>query len=213
MTVFVSAGGGIISTEEGLNTSWIREFAKEIKSFAKKGVSFYIVVGGGKIAEQYVKATNELKLKSDFADDIAIDVTKINAKLVKEYLKDIKNVVIDHGQKIGQTTDKVLIDIAAKKEAKEVVNLTVVEGVYDKDPKKFTDAKLISHINASDYLKMFKEQQVHRPRVNTPFEYNAVKKALEEQIYIYVMSGLDPHKQFHDFLQGKRDVGTRIIPK
>ncbi|MCW3995717.1 MAG: delta 1-pyrroline-5-carboxylate synthetase [Candidatus Bathyarchaeota archaeon] len=52
------------------------------------------------------------------------------------------------------TSDSIALYLADKLQAKKVLLVTDVDGVYDKDPKKYSDARLIKQLSPSDLLAM-----------------------------------------------------------
>ncbi len=58
------------------------------------------------------------------------------------------------------TSDSIAVYIAGQLHASRVLLVTDVDGVYTCDPKKFSDAKLISKLSAKELLKMNKKTSV-----------------------------------------------------
>ena len=101
-------------------------------------------------------------------DDIGIDVTRINAKILSNIFptsnktiphttseaKKLNNsIVVMGGTTPGHSTDMVGAELAEKVNATKLVIATNVDGVYDKDPNKFRDAKQIKEISIKKLIE------------------------------------------------------------
>jgi len=98
------------------------------------------------------------------------------------------------------TSDSIAIYIAGQIHASRVVLVTDVNGVYTCDPKKFSDAKLISKLSANELLKMNK-----RTSVDKFFS----KLLLQLQIECFVVNGFYPNRVYR-VLDGQETVCTII---
>jgi aspartokinase-like uncharacterized kinase len=98
------------------------------------------------------------------------------------------------------TSDSIAAYIAGQLHASRVVLLTDVNGIYTCDPKKFSDAKLISKLSAIDLLKMNKRTSVDK---------FLPKLLLQLQIKCFVVNGLYP-EQVESVLDGRDTVCTII---
>jgi len=98
------------------------------------------------------------------------------------------------------TSDSIAAYIAGQLHASRVVLLTDVNGIYTCDPKKFSDAKLISKLSAVDLLKMNKRTSVDK---------FLPKLLLQLQIECFVVNGLYPER-VESVLEGQDTVCTII---
>ncbi|MBS3151534.1 UMP kinase [Candidatus Woesearchaeota archaeon] len=167
MKIVISLGGSLINPGK-INYNFLKEFKNTIKKFS--GYKIVIVTGGGKIAREYIGA---LKDKSEKVRSlIGIKATKLNAMLVSNFL-DNEVVVPDSLEEVGRilkrknlvvcgslgyrqdmTSDGTAADVARHLKADLLINMTNVKGLYDKDPRKFKNAKFISEISFGDFLRM-----------------------------------------------------------
>jgi 5-(aminomethyl)-3-furanmethanol phosphate kinase len=99
------------------------------------------------------------------------------------------------------TSDSIAAYIACQLQASQIVLVTDVNGVYTCDPKKFSDAKLISKLSANDLLNMNKQTSV---------DEFLPKLLLQLQIECFVVNGLYPDR-IESILNGQDTVCTRII--
>ncbi len=134
-------------------------FLKKLTTLFKKisnEYKLYIIVGGGNIARRYIQLGRELGFDEDTLDLIGIDVTRVNARIITNLLgisnKEIPHVtneamkldypiVVMGGTDPKHSTDLVGAELAEKTNAVRFVNATNVNGIYDKDPNKYKDAR------------------------------------------------------------------------
>ena len=89
---------------------------------------------------------------------------------------------------------------------KEIVNMSNVDYVYDKDPKKHKEAKKIKKMNWNDYSKLI--SQKWKAGMNAPFDPIAAKEAQKSNIKVKII-GRDL-KNLQNLLNGKKFRGTII---
>ena len=89
----------------------------------------------------------------------------------------------------------------------QVINLTNVDQVYDRDPKKFADAKPIDTISWKDYRHMIGSDWT--PGMNAPFDPIASKLAHEVGITVKILNGKNLDN-LAKALDGEAFVGTTI---
>jgi uridylate kinase len=97
--------------------------------------------------------------------------------------------------------------VAQNQGAKTMINLSNIDYVYNKDPKKFKDAQIIKEIKWSDFRKIV--GNTWTPGLNMPFDPIASKLCQKNKTQVLIMNGskLDKVK---DFLNGRGFVGTLI---
>ncbi|MDR4511271.1 MAG: UMP kinase [Nitrososphaeraceae archaeon] len=131
-----------------------------------------VIAGGGSIARYYIQIARNLGLDESSLDLIGIDVSRLNAKLlisslgeyaypnVPKSLDEISNFVVSNkiivsgGLHPGQSTNATAALIAEKIRAKEFINATDVNGIYDMDPRKNKSAKLYEKITLKECVDM-----------------------------------------------------------
>jgi len=164
-SIVISIGGSVILSEDA-NVSYFKELVNMLKKFSKK-YKIYIIVGGGKTARTYIKIGRELKFDEEILDKIGIDVTRINAKILSNIIKISNNNIphttddakkLDHpivvmgGTTPGHSTDMVGAELAEKVNAIKFIIATNVDGIYDKDPNKYKDAKQLKEISIQQLI-------------------------------------------------------------
>jgi uridylate kinase len=165
-SIVISIGGSVILSDDTDNT-YFEKLNLTLKKLTKK-YKIYIVVGGGKASRTYINFGRKLGFKEKTLDQFGIDITKINAKLltymiensntkIPETTSDAKKIrkpiVIMGGTTPGHSTDMVGAELAKKTNATKYIIATNVDGVYDKDPNKYRDAKQIKEIKIDDLIK------------------------------------------------------------
>ena len=122
-------------------------------------------------------------------------------------VKTKKNIIIASGWKPGWSTDYVAVLLAKQFEAKEILNLSNISHIYDKDPKKFMDAKKLFEVSWKDYRKIIGDKWI--PRLNSPFDPIASKEAEKSGVMVAVLKGTDLNN-VENYLQGQAFKGTII---
>ena len=108
--------------------------------------------------------------------------------------------------KPDQTSDATASEVA--KAYKTIfINLTNVEGLFDKNPLKYKSAKLIKNISWKDFDKMASKQKF-KPGQHFALDQKASKTILKNKIKTYIL-GEDP-KQIKNVLEEKCFIGSLI---
>jgi len=225
MTEFeiLSLGGSLVCPDE-IDVEFLKNFRDFILKWIKKGKRFVIFVGGGKIARKYQNAARNLGVESqDQLDWIGILATWLNAFFVKSIfgnlafsqvqsdprkkIKTNKKLIFFGGWKPGRSTDFDSVLAAKNFKAKRVINLSDIDYVYDKDPKKFRNAKPLKRISFDEFLKIVGKKWI--PGANLPFDPEAIKLAKKEKIKIVVLNGKN-FENLEKFFKGKKFEGTIV---
>ncbi len=220
----ISLGGSLISTPKGIDWQFLKKIRKLFLDRIKKGDKLFIVCGGGATARSYIDSANKVvQVTSNDSDWLGIHATRLNAHLIRtifrevadpeiitnptKYFKSRKKLIIAGGWKPGWSTDYVAIRLAEKYSIKTVINLSNIDYVYDKNPKKFKNAKKIISMNWQEFRKLVGNKW--QPGLNAPFDPVASKKAQQTGIEVVVMNGKDVNN-LKNYLTGKNFKGTVI---
>jgi len=221
--IIISVGGSLIVPDE-IDSKWLTEFKKIILKYISKGFRFIIITGGGKTARKYQNAAKEIaQLDNEDVDWIGIHSTRLNAHLMRTILrgyshpKIIKDptekidftekVLIAAGWKPGCSTDYDAVLLAKNFGVKKLANLTNIDYVYDKDPKKFKDANLIEEITWKSFRKIVGDKW--DPGLNAPFDPIASKESEQIGMEVAIMNGKNL-ENFEKYLNNKKFIGTII---
>lgn len=226
--IIISVGGSLIIPGESVNT----EFLKQLNEFVRAELAkdpkrqFFLVAGGGATARKYIEAGREVvghELTPDDLDWLGVHSTTLNAHLIRTIFRDIAHpklirhydiirkahepVVVAAGWKPGWSTDYCATLLCEDYGVKTVVNLSNVEQVYDKDPRKFPDAKALKKLAWGEMRKIVGDKWT--PGLNAPFDPIAAQKAEELGVKVVVMSG-NNFDNIQKFFDGKSFLGTTI---
>ncbi len=222
----ISVGGSIIIPPTGFDISFLRKFRALILARVQRGEKFVLVIGGGTTCRAYQQVLAKItKVTNTELDWLGIYSTWFNAELVrmlfgnyahKEVIKNPtsklvtnKPIIIAGGWKPGCSTDKDAVLLAKNLKAKELINLSNTEYVYDKDPKKYKSAKKIREIDWQSFRKDIVGYK-WTPGKNVPFDSEASRLAQKLGLTVYILKGTSL-EEVKKVLLGKKFKGTTII--
>lgn len=222
--VVVSVGGSLI-VPDALDASFLASFRQFILNHLERGVSFYIIAGGGRLARNYQNAAREIRgdLSREDIDWLGIHATRQNAHLLRALFAEVaqarivKNphrgvrgkdpVIIGAGWKPGWSTDYCAVLAARQLGAKKLVNLSNIDHVYDADPKKSPAAKPLEKVSWGEFRKLIPTEW--DPGLSSPFDPVAAREAERLSLEVAIINGakLD---EFDRYLSGEAFTGTVI---
>lgn len=231
-TVVISLGGSLVAPSSAeasagkpggfIDTAFLRRFKKVVEKHLE-ATRFAIIVGGGKPAREYQEALKAFGANSEELDWAGIRMSRANAKVVQQVfshesapeividptqpMNTQKSVVVGAGYEPGFSTDYVSVLLAKSMGATSVINLTNVDYVYDKDPRRFKSANAIAKATWKEFRDIVGDAWV--PGMNTPFDPRAAKLGQQLGLTVYMLNGANL-KQFENCLAGKPFVGTTI---
>jgi uridylate kinase len=223
-TVVVSIGGSILIPDED-DKDFIVKLARMLNRVSGK-VRLFIVVGGGRIARYYIRLGRSLGADESYLDDIGIEVTRLNARMLitalgesayhipAETFDEALSAAQDHrivimgGTHPGHTTDAVAAMLGERAGAVRLINATSVDGVYTADPKKDPKAKRLKAITFQKLLEIcMKVEPGAGP--NVVFDPLGAKIVARSGIETLVVQGRDL-KELEKSILGKPFDGTRV---
>jgi uridylate kinase len=161
----IKVGGSLLFDKTGIRTDKIKKFAEILKRTDNIAA---IIVGGGLTARTFIKAARELQGGESLCDTFGIEVSRLNARLLitamqnSAYPEPVKTleeartanlfnkIIVAGGFVPGQSTTSVTFQIAESLKATDILILTNVDGVFDKDPNKHPDAKKYDKITIDE---------------------------------------------------------------
>jgi len=229
MKTVVSIGGSVLVPD--LDAGRVDEFADVVESLADAGQDLGIVVGGGPVARQYIAAARDLGANEGELDQLGIDTTRLNARLLLAALdEDLAapsipenyeqaaealhrdSVVVMGGVVPAQTTDAVSAAFAEYVDADRLVFATSVPGVFDADPNEDPDAERYDEIEASELVDLIaRGESLGSAGSNAPIDLLAAKVIKRSGIDAIVLDGTEPAAVERAVTDGEFD-GTRIVP-
>jgi uridylate kinase len=205
----ISLGGSLIVPDE-IDTNFLRALKTLLIQRVRRGDSFIIAPGGGRTARKYAVAAKKLgNLNRNDLDWLGIFSIKLNSLLLSSVFKNQKNITVMDMQEAtpGRSSDYDSVLFAKRYKANNIINLTNIDYVYDKNPKTHKDAKPIKNISWNDFRKIVGHKW--DPGINLPFDPVASKFAQQLGIQVIVMNG-KPITNLKNCLEGKNFKGTVI---
>jgi uridylate kinase len=225
-TIVISLGGSLIIPDK-VDYRFLDEFVKIIKK--NKNYRFVIVCGGGAIARSYITALKEEGKNEKELSLAGIRATRMNAQLMMQFIGknyaneklplDMKHIQNDLRKKKivlcgalryapNETSDGTAAKLA-KYLGCDFINLTNVQGLYDKDPKENKNATFIPYENWKDFEKRALKLKFHAGQ-HFILDQQAAVLIRKNKIMTYIL-GRDL-KNLENLLGGKKFLGTTIGP-
>jgi uridylate kinase len=223
MRIVVRIGGSVVASP--VNTDLISKYADIIKTVAQQGHEVVVVVGGGALAREFIGIAKNLELTMDAQDEIAISCSRLFAQLFLKKLGVVAcgnvvvnldesqrclvegKVVVMGGLKPGLTTDAVAAMVAERVNADLLVKGTDQDGVYDKDPRKHSDAVKQDTLSLGD-LERILEHNVHHAGIHQIIDPVAMQVLKRKRIRLVVVNGYKP-ENIVSAIKGE-NVGTVV---
>jgi len=218
--VVLKVGGSVLGSPP--SPYLLRAYADVIMMLREKGHSVAVVVGGGPLSREYIKVGENLGLSSSERDELAILVSRLNAKLLARALNEDskvpssikaskkkfekRDVVVMGGLKPGMTTDSVAAFIAKDFKADLLIKATDQDGIYTSDPKLNPNAKKIDRMSFDELNELMRGR--HKPGIHKVLDPVAVSKIKDLKIKVVVINGFNPKNVIYA-VEGK-EVGTII---
>ncbi len=220
--MLLKISGKLVNPE---NPELVKGYAEVVRKLVEEGYRVAVVVGGGPYARRYVFCARAVGLGEARADMLGIEVSRINALLLAYALGDLAyipiprsveevekawstgRVVVMGGLQPGQSTTGTAAVVAELFGIKLMLYATDVEGVYDKDPRKFPDARKLDRISIDELAKVLSQRyEAGGYELLDPVAMGIVKRS---GIEVVVFSGLNPQNVLKAV--GK-EIGTVITP-
>ncbi len=227
-SICISLGGSLIAGEKGFNAKYVSALAGFVKS--KKDIDFIIICGAGYYCRSLLKSARAAGVSNNIElDRIGIEVTRLNAYMVKEVFKangvnvvpyvprttdELRGfigkyqVIVSGGFVEGVTTDTDAALAAEAAACKLLVNASQLSFVYDRDPKRYKDAEKQKHLSFQELIRISGENDRRAPGSNVIFDSFAAKIVARSQIAVkFVGSDI---KALENVVEGKPHDGTSV---
>lgn len=213
-------GGSVLGSPP--HPKLLKEYAEVISEASKAGLAVGVVVGGGPVARAYIGAAKELLLPREGQDMIAIEASRLNAKLlamtlgVKRVSTTIQGMILEldkngvgvmGGLRPGITTDTVAAILGDAWHCDLLIKASDQEGVYTADPKTDKGAKLLYKMSYQELVKVLGGGR-HRPGIHSIVDPVAAKFVAKHKLTLVVTNGFHP-SNVRKALLGER-VGTLV---
>lgn len=201
----LSLGGSLIVPDE-LDEKFLTSFRRFILTQVKKGHRFIIITGGGQTTRKYQKVLKQVaKPTPAELDWMGIETTWVNARLIQLLFgkwshpgvvtdpnKKVlfrEKILVAGGWKPGRSSDDDAVRLAKVYGSKTIINLSNIDYVYDKDPRKYKTAKKITHLTWREFNRMFGPKW--NPGAHVPFDPVAARFAQRHGQEIIIANGKD----------------------
>ncbi len=221
--IYVISAGGSVFIKDEIDVGKIERFCELINGMNGEGFRFVIVLGGGKTARKYISAAKELGANNFGMDRVGIIVTRLNGMLFlnkidnvyKKVIEDLNEIdvlinnytLVVGGTTEGQTSDAVAALIAEKLNAK-FINLSDVDGIYDKDPDENSDAHLFEELSFNDVALLLRDSETI-PGQHTFLDKHAAEILMRSKIRSAFLNG-NHLENFENYLRGNSFRGTIV---
>ena len=218
MRIVISIGGSVLVP--GLSKDRIEEYAGVVDQIIENGHSVGIVVGGGRIARDYIEIARDFGSNESELDQMGIAITRVNSQLLmlginhkfgqlppKDYesAKQIlqqEGVVVMGGVAPGQTTDAVGAALAEYTDADLLIYATSVDGVYDEAPKLNPNATRFDELTPGELVEIISGMEMVAGNP-APVDLLASKLIERSGIKTVVIDGSNPTNVLSAVLEGE----------
>lgn len=223
MRIVLKIGGSLVFPDK-IDVDLVNNVSKQIASLSKNH-EFLMVIGGGSIAREYIRALKGMGKDDTFLDIVGIEASRLNASLfiaglgeyaAVEVSKDFNHALstvylgkipVLGGTHPGHTTDAVSSMLSEFVGADLFLRFTNVDGVYDKDPRKHSDAIKLEKISHEKLLEIVESTKA-KAGVNTIIDPLAAKILKRTKIKT-VVCGKDELSNIKGIVEGNHR-GTEI---
>lgn len=223
MKLVLRIGGSVVASP--LNPALLSRYADLLMKLKRKGHTVAAVVGGGSLARETINVAKKMGLKEPEQDEAAISASRVVAQLllmklgekgarkipmsIEEATDLVKSgkVVVMGGLKPGMTTDAVAAMLAEQISADLLVKATDQEGIYTRDPRKYSDARKLDALSFDD-LTLYFEKDKHEAGIHQVLDPKAVRILRKMKKRAIVLNGFNPDNVF-SAVSGE-SVGTLI---
>jgi uridylate kinase len=202
----------------------LKEYAQVLLDIQAR-VQPVVVSGGGIIARHYVNLARSLGADESSLDEMGIEISRLNAKLLSAALGDSAypvipsnleeisiacqsgKIIVSGGLHPGQSTNATAALICEKIKADRFLNATDVDGIYDSDPNKNPRAKMFKEITVKKCLDLLNTESTQAGNYDL-MDIVALKVIERSKIPTWVIKS-DP-KIIRNLVLKNTKTGTRI---
>ncbi len=224
MKIVITIGGSIIIKDH--NYKKFMDYAEVLRDLTDEH-EIFVVVGGGKTARDYIGIARDLGVSEAMCDEVGIEVTRLNAKLLivalgeyaypevpqnfREALQfaSSKKIVVMGGTEPAHSTDAVGSILAEFVGAELLINATSVDGLYNKDPNKYSDAKMFEEVKPSKMMDLMSTKDIKAGTYEF-FDMTAIQIIKRSSIKTVILNGGNANN-IKTAINGR--IGTIIMPE
>jgi len=223
MKKYVISVGGSLIVPNKVDYDFLVKLRNTVNKLKKRN-KIVIVTGGGKTARMYIEPLKRAGFDNNVQSLLGIKTTKLNAMLVSNFLKANKllpnslkeisrllrrnNLVVSGsiGFRPNMTSDGDAADIARFVNAEMLINMTNVDGLFTRNPKKFKSAKFIPEISFRDFLKRVNKIKFKAGQ-HFVLDQSGAKIIAKYKVKTIILKGVD---NLEKCINGERFRGTVI---
>ncbi|PSP69357.1 UMP kinase [Halobacteriales archaeon QH_9_66_26] len=225
MKLVLSLGGSVLAPRD---PERVGAYAAVIENLVAAGHTVGAVVGGGTVAREYIHTARELGANEIELDQLGVDTTRLNARLLIAALSERAatrpahdyetagaalrrgEIAVMGGIAPGQTTDAVSAALAEYAGADLLVYATSVPGVFDADPAEDDGAHRYGELSATELVDVIADIEM-TAGASAPVDLLAAKIIERSGVRTVVLDGTDPNRVAEVVESGSHD-GTDIVP-
>ena len=225
MRIVLSIGGSVLAPTE--NEDRVAGYAAAIRELVHTGCQVGVVVGGGRVAREYIDAGRALGANEIELDEIGIAVSRLNASVLIAALGDMVpsgpaesyrdarvdlvrgGVTVMGGTDPGHTTDAVSAALAEYVSADLLVLATSVPGVFEADPDSSPDAARYDQLTPAELVSTVADLEMNAGS-SAPVDLLGAKLIERANTHAIVLDGTDPSAVVRAVTDGEFD-GTEIV--
>jgi uridylate kinase len=219
LKIVIRLGGSILGSPPDPVVA--ARYSDVISQVLKMGNQAIVVVGGGSTARHYIEAAKTLGLPHKEQDLIAIQASRLNARLfgmtlgletvattVSGALSAVqkRGVTVMGGLKPGITTDTVAALVAEDWSSDLIVKASDQKGIYTSDPRSDPNAKLLRKLSYARLSEILGGD--HTPGIHSIVDPVAVRRIAGSKLKLVVFKGDRPQDLIRA-IEGKT-VGSTV---
>lgn len=220
----ISLGGSLIVPDH-IDVRYLRRLKNILRPSTER--RYLIICGGGATSRRYIEAARQTGARpsSHDLDLMGIRAIELNAEFVRLIFgahahRDVLSrpadvhslrspVIVCSAAESGHSSDYNAVVWAARNGVTQVVNLTNIRSVFDRDPKKSRAAKPLKNLDWETYRSIIGTRWT--PGLNTPFDPVASFRAERLKLTVKIVHGHDL-ASVKNALAGRTFVGTVLHP-
>ncbi len=223
MVTILRIGGSVIASSR--NPKPVIQYADLLRKLKVKKRGVIAVVGGGKLARQFINLGRKLGLDEVSQDWLAIHISRLYALLltlklgkdgigvvptsIEEAIKMSRadKIVVMGGLEPGMTTDTVAARLAEETSSRLLVKATDRSGIYNKDPARYPDAVKLAEVSYGKLSEILEINQ-HEAGIQQILDPVAIGILSEAGVKTVVVDGKYPENILRA-IAGER-LGTTV---
>jgi uridylate kinase len=223
--VVLSMGGSVLVTGDA-DERFLPELAQLLRRLSAD-FPLIVTTGGGRVARDYIRLGRSLGLTETELDELGIDVSRLNARLLAAVLgppcpshpptslaeavreAHRSKIVVLGGTEPGHTTDGVAGLLAERLRAQRLVNATRVPGLFERDPRKDPSARRIERLDYAGFRKMVESAVTGTAGQQFVFDRLGLESLARAKIPLRIVQGRDL-PNLERALRGEEFEGTEI---